>query len=86
MARTRFKRSRIRTGPLQQDGLRVVSEGLKPDDWVVVGALQQIRPRLTVKTDQIPMPIIGPVQDADASGSKPMPQVDDKTKSNGNPK
>jgi multidrug efflux system membrane fusion protein len=36
----------------------VINEGLKADDWVVVGALQQVRPRMTVRTDQIPMPSI----------------------------
>ena len=36
---------RITTGALQADGLRVV-EGLQADDWVVVGALQQVRPRI----------------------------------------
>ena len=34
---------RITTGPLQDDGLRVVTEGLKPDEWIVVRGLQQIQ-------------------------------------------
>ena len=37
---------RVTTGALQEDGLRVIEEGLKPDDWVVVGGLQQVRPRM----------------------------------------
>ncbi len=49
---------RITTGALQPDGLRVVS-GLKPDDWVVVGALQQVRQRLQIKPEPVPMPILG---------------------------
>lgn len=47
---------RIQTGPLQEDGLRVITEGLKPDDMVVVGGLQQVRPRMKVKTELITMP------------------------------
>jgi multidrug efflux system membrane fusion protein len=48
----------VTTGSLQEDGLRVV-EGLKADDLVVVGALQQIRPRLVIRPEQIPMPTLG---------------------------
>ncbi|MFT3881591.1 MAG: efflux RND transporter periplasmic adaptor subunit [Gemmatales bacterium] len=47
---------RIQTGPLQEDGLRVITEGLNPDDMVVVGGLQQVRPRMKVKTELITMP------------------------------
>jgi multidrug efflux system membrane fusion protein len=50
---------RVTTGALQEDGLRVITEGLKPDDWVVTGALQQVRPRMQIKTDQVPMPSMG---------------------------
>jgi multidrug efflux system membrane fusion protein len=42
---------RITTGALQEDGLREITEGLKPDDWVVVGGLQQVRPRSEIKRD-----------------------------------
>ena len=34
---------RITTGALQEDGLRVIEEGLKPDDWVVSGGILQVR-------------------------------------------
>src|SRR5262249_36116870 len=37
---------RVTTGPLQPDGLRVVTEGLKAGEWVAVGGLQQIRPNM----------------------------------------
>jgi multidrug efflux system membrane fusion protein len=46
---------RITTGALQEDGLRVI-EGVKPDEWVVVGALQQVRPGNTVRREVIAMP------------------------------
>jgi multidrug efflux system membrane fusion protein len=51
---------RVRTGPLQDDGLRVIEEGLKPDDRVVVGAILQVRPRMKVEPEMVPMPTIGP--------------------------
>jgi multidrug efflux system membrane fusion protein len=47
------------TGALQEDGLRVISSGLKADDWVVVGALQQLRPNMRVRTEQARMPSFG---------------------------
>ena len=66
---------RVTTGQLEPDGLRVIGpvkrgkdgkilEGLEPNEWVVVGGLQQVRPRMPVKTDKIPMPTIGPVAPA----------------------
>ena len=48
-------RKTISTGALQEDGTRVVTAGLKTDEWVAVGALQQIRPGATVKPEQTPM-------------------------------
>ena len=50
---------RVTTGPLQPDGLRVITDGLKPGEWVAVGALQQIRPNVQVETEKIPMPTVG---------------------------
>jgi multidrug efflux pump subunit AcrA (membrane-fusion protein) len=49
----------IVTGPLQDDGLRVVSSGLVPNDWVVVGALPQLRPNMQVTTQETTMPTFG---------------------------
>jgi multidrug efflux pump subunit AcrA (membrane-fusion protein) len=49
----------IVTGALQEDGLRVVSSGLKADDRVVVGAIQQLRPNTEVKTQETAMPSFG---------------------------
>jgi multidrug efflux system membrane fusion protein len=51
---------RITTGALQEDGLRVIESGLQPEDWVVVGALQQVRPRLEVRAEKIAMPTLAP--------------------------
>jgi len=51
----------ITTGALQDDGLRVVEGGLKGDEWVVVGGLQQVRERDEVtKPERVPMPSLAP--------------------------
>lgn len=62
---------RIKTGALQDDGLRVVIEGLKPSEKVVVGGLQQLRPKMVIKPDPTPMPTIGAGQLAEPAGAKP---------------
>jgi membrane fusion protein, multidrug efflux system len=51
---------RVATGPLQEDGLRVIREGIEPNDRIVVGGLQLLRPRMPVKPEPGPMPVIGP--------------------------
>ena len=51
---------RVTTGALEDDGLRVIESGLKPEDKVVVGALQQLRPKAQVETEDVPMPTGGP--------------------------
>jgi multidrug efflux system membrane fusion protein len=47
----------VKTGPLQEDGLRVI-EGVKPDEDVVVGNLLQIRPHAEVRPEHIEMPTL----------------------------
>ena len=49
---------RVTTGPLQDDGLRVISDGLKPDEWVVVAGLQQVHSQDRVVPEQMPMPTL----------------------------
>ncbi len=58
---------RVQIGALQEDGLRVVENGLKPDDRVVVSGLQMVRPRMTVKPELTPMPVVKP-QNAERAG------------------
>ena len=55
---------RVTTGALQGDDLKVIEEGLKPDDWIVSGALLQVRPRMLVRPDRVPMSTLesAPVQ------------------------
>jgi multidrug efflux system membrane fusion protein len=54
----------IKTGTLQEDGLRVVEGEIKPDDWVVVGGIQQVRPQMEIKPDQRPMPSLAEQSEA----------------------
>ena len=35
--------------------MRVIEEGLKPGDWVVSGGLLQVRPRMLIRPDRVPM-------------------------------
>jgi multidrug efflux system membrane fusion protein len=72
-ADNRIQYRRIRTGPLQDDGLRVIDEGVKPDDRVVVGALPQIRPRMQVEVEPVTMPTLGGPSTPDSSKPQPPP-------------
>ncbi len=56
-ARGEIENKRIETGPLESDGLRVVTQGLKADDQVVVGRLQQVHPGVKVQIEVVPMPL-----------------------------
>ncbi len=75
-AENKIQQRRVKTGALQDDGLRVIEPGaeteLKADDWVVVGGLQQIRPKMTVQVDRVSMPTLSqPVTPkADKGGAK----------------
>jgi len=61
----------VTTGPLESDGLRVITKGLNADDRVVVSGLQQIHPGMEVRTDLIPMP----VRDGQGAGALPAGSV-----------
>jgi multidrug efflux system membrane fusion protein len=66
----------IRTLALQEDGLRVVEgikpDEIKPDDWVVVGAIQQVKAQMLVKPDRRTMPTLG--VPSEAVPQSPAPQ------------
>jgi multidrug efflux system membrane fusion protein len=47
---------RVTLGPLEDDGLRVIKEGLEREEWVVVDGLQIVRPKTKVKVRRISMP------------------------------
>jgi multidrug efflux system membrane fusion protein len=55
-AENKVQSRRVMVGALQEDGLRVITQGLEPNDWVVVGGLQQVSPRLTIQPDHVTMP------------------------------
>jgi multidrug efflux system membrane fusion protein len=44
----------VRLGPVV-DGLRVVRDGVKPGDRIVVNGLQRVRPGMQVKPKIVPM-------------------------------
>lgn len=56
---------RVTTGPLQDDGLRVILAGLKSGDSIVVGGLQQVHPRMQIKPDRTPMPSLNHQTESD---------------------
>ena len=56
-AQNKVEYREVKLGPLQDDGLRVIAEGLQPDDWVVISGLQQIQPNMTVDATRQPMPV-----------------------------
>lgn len=50
------------------EGLQVVGEGLKPDDWVIVNGIQRVRDGATVDPQRVPMP------GATSEATKPTPK------------
>jgi multidrug efflux system membrane fusion protein len=54
----------IKLGPLQDNGLQVIEDGLKPGEWVVVNGLQRCRPRVEVRPEQVDMITLEPAKDA----------------------
>jgi multidrug efflux system membrane fusion protein len=46
---------RVTVGASQSDGLRVINQGLKADDLVLISGLQLVRPRQTVKPERASM-------------------------------
>jgi RND family efflux transporter MFP subunit len=62
----------VTTGPLV-DGLRVVREGLSPEDWVVVAGLQRVRPGIAVdaQRETIPPPATDGMAQAATSTTHP---------------
>ncbi len=82
-AKNRAQSRSIKTGPLQEDGLRVVEGDIKPDDWVVVGGIQQVRAQGEVKPDPRTMPSLGGPPEAappTAARAKPGPAAAGKPK------
>ena len=70
-AENKVQYRRVTTGPLQDDGLRVIAQGLKPDEWIVAGGLQLVRPLLQVEPERTPMPSLGQPTGGEASAAEP---------------
>jgi len=62
---------RVTTGALQSDGLRAITTGLKLGEWVVIGGLQLVHPKMDVKPDRTPMPSLGQDSQAGEGTAKP---------------
>jgi multidrug efflux system membrane fusion protein len=77
---------RVTTGSLQPDGLRVITQGLEPGDRVVVGGLQQVRPRMPVRPDPVEMPSLLAGRPKGAAASGPAAKAKAKGKSAGRAK
>ena len=61
---------RVTTGALQEDGLREVTQGLNKGDRVLIGGLQQVRPRQQIQPEPTPMPTLDKVTTAAAPAAK----------------
>ena len=57
-AENKVKGRRVTVGALQDNGLRVITQGLSKDDWVLIGGLQQVRPGLLIHPDKVGMPTL----------------------------
>lgn len=51
------ERRDVMLGTNTEDGLRVVSAGVKPDEWVIVNGLQRVRPGVKVEPQATTMPV-----------------------------
>ena len=76
---------RVTTGPLQDDGLRVV-DNLKADEWIIVSGLQLVRPQMEVKKDPEPMPVTNSPEPAVKKPEAPAKQEGADAKSEAAPK
>jgi multidrug efflux system membrane fusion protein len=57
-AQSKVQYRRVTTGAAQVDGLRVIEQGLETGDWVVTSGLLQVRPRMKVEVERVPMPTL----------------------------
>lgn len=46
----------ITAGASQDDGLRVIAQGLGPEERVIVSGLQLVQPKMEVQVEEVPMP------------------------------
>ena len=70
-AENKVQYQRVTTGALQEDGMRVIEQGLKGDEWVVTGGILQVRPRVLVRPDKVPMPTLSQPSAAETPPGEP---------------
>ena len=58
---------RVTTGSLQDDGLRVITQHLNPNERVVVAGLQQVHSQDQIAPELVPMPSLNQPSEEDAS-------------------
>ena len=46
---------RVKVGPLEPDGSRVIADGISTSDWVVMNGLQLVRPNMVVSPERMSM-------------------------------
>jgi multidrug efflux system membrane fusion protein len=67
----------VTLGPLQDDGMRVITEGLKRGESVIVSGLQLVRPGMKVKTEKVSMTMHDTMPPTDKSStSAPSTETD----------
>jgi multidrug efflux system membrane fusion protein len=57
-AENKVQSRRVVLGSLLDDGLRVITQGLKKDDKVLIGGLQQVRPQMVIRPELTSMPTL----------------------------
>ena len=70
---------RVTIGAPQDGGLRVIEQGLKPDDWVVFSGLQQVRPRMMVRPERAAMKSYVPKKESRSVKSKKVAKTEPPT-------
>jgi multidrug efflux pump subunit AcrA (membrane-fusion protein) len=61
---------KVELGPIS-DGLRVIRDGLKPEDWVIVNGVQRVRTGTKVDPQKQAIPKEQTSPPADATAAKP---------------
>lgn len=86
-AKNTIQYRRVKTGEVQEDGLIPIDEGLKADEWVVIGGLPQIKPRMVIEPESTPMQASDGAEDGEKgptlSPSKPAGPAATATKAKG---
>lgn len=66
-AKNEVEYRRIKISGLEKD-MRVIEEGVGPDEWVIVNGLQRVRPGIKVAPQRVNMQTFAPIEDPSAPG------------------